>query len=181
MSTTNPSTSNNAGRSFGTKIKGVFEVIHGTSHRNSIVSHQADFASSIGLGENIRGTALAAIDSMSKSDSTKNDEIARQGRLELERGLTNLGKRRGQSSATTGPTGWSPETQQSLYSSSGYDRDPNVVEPQGTSTGYSAPGAMNRMPEPQRYGSTGHTPRQNASTTFPSNAAVGGMAPKAPF
>ncbi|KAG2024059.1 hypothetical protein CC2G_001654 [Coprinopsis cinerea AmutBmut pab1-1] len=115
MSTTNPSTSNNAGRSFGTKIKGVFEVIHG-------------------LGENIRGTALAAIDSMSKSDSTKNDEIARQGRLELERGLTNLGKRRGQSSATTGPTGWSPETQQSLYSSSGYDRDPNVVEPQGTSS-----------------------------------------------
>lgn len=38
----------------------------------------------------MRGTVLGAVDTMAKKGPTKNDEIARQGRLEMERGLGNM-------------------------------------------------------------------------------------------
>ncbi len=43
-----------------------------------------------GAGENIRGTVLGAVDTMTKEGPSKNDEIARHGRLEMEGGLANI-------------------------------------------------------------------------------------------
>lgn len=45
---------------------------------------------SIGAGENIRGTFLGAVDTMGHRGPTQNDDIAQQGRLEMERGLAHL-------------------------------------------------------------------------------------------
>jgi len=64
MSSTNTGQSNG----LGAKIKGGIQAIHG-------------------LGENIRGTALGALDAMSEGHETQNDEIARRGRVETEAGL----------------------------------------------------------------------------------------------
>ncbi|KDR72637.1 hypothetical protein GALMADRAFT_228909 [Galerina marginata CBS 339.88] len=88
MNTNNNSTttSGNASSGFGTKIKGAVEAVHGA-------------------GENIRGTMLGAVDTMSKKGPTKNDEIAREGRLEMERGLAKLRGTNVTSQAGTGPTG----------------------------------------------------------------------------
>jgi len=44
----------------------------------------------LGAGENLRGTLLGAVDTMSHEGMSKNDEIARQGRLEMERGMANM-------------------------------------------------------------------------------------------
>jgi hypothetical protein len=43
----------------------------------------------IGVGETLRGTVLGAVDTMGNKSGmpSKNDEIAKQGRLEIERGL----------------------------------------------------------------------------------------------
>jgi len=65
MSSTNTSGQSNG---LGAKIKGGIQAIHG-------------------LGENIRGTALGALDTMSEGHETQNDEIARKGRVETEAGL----------------------------------------------------------------------------------------------
>jgi hypothetical protein len=44
---------------------------------------------STGLGENIRGTTLGAIDTAThKGEGTENDEIARRGRVEMEQGMS---------------------------------------------------------------------------------------------
>lgn len=43
-----------------------------------------------GLGENIRGTALGAVDTVGNKGYTENDEIARRGRVELEQGKANM-------------------------------------------------------------------------------------------
>ncbi|RDB27288.1 hypothetical protein Hypma_004373 [Hypsizygus marmoreus] len=50
------------------KIKGAYHVVHG-------------------IGDNIRGTALGAIDTVGHHADTKNDELAQKGRLETEQGL----------------------------------------------------------------------------------------------
>ncbi|RXW23008.1 hypothetical protein EST38_g2844 [Candolleomyces aberdarensis] len=60
---------------------GVFQVVHG-------------------FGENIRGTFLGAFDTMTHETSGRNDQIAREGRLEIQRGMERLG--RGTGNATTG-------------------------------------------------------------------------------
>ncbi|KAF8148626.1 hypothetical protein B0H34DRAFT_736321 [Crassisporium funariophilum] len=65
--------SGKAGSGFGNKIKGAAEVIHG-------------------MGENIRGTMLGAVDTMGHESVNKGDDVATQGRLEVERGKANLGK-----------------------------------------------------------------------------------------
>ncbi|KAJ8518016.1 hypothetical protein ONZ45_g4884 [Pleurotus djamor] len=54
----------------GDKVKGAFQAIHG-------------------IGENIRGTALGAIDTITK-DGTRNDQIAQRGRLETSEGLARM-------------------------------------------------------------------------------------------
>ncbi|KAJ3493738.1 hypothetical protein NLJ89_g10948 [Agrocybe chaxingu] len=64
--------SSDASSTSGNRIKGVAEVIHGA-------------------GENLRGTLLGAVDTVgSQGGYSKNDEIARQGRLELDRGLAQV-------------------------------------------------------------------------------------------
>jgi hypothetical protein len=40
-----------------------------------------------GLGDSVRGTTFAAIDSVEQRDSSINDEIARRGRMEIEQGI----------------------------------------------------------------------------------------------
>ncbi|KAF9457361.1 hypothetical protein BDZ94DRAFT_1273369 [Collybia nuda] len=52
----------------GTKLKSAYHVIHG-------------------LGENVRGTTLGAVDTATNKGGSENDEIARKGRLEMEQGL----------------------------------------------------------------------------------------------
>ena len=42
------------------------------------------------MGENIRGTVLGAIDPLGKSDTLRDDEIARRGKEEMDRGLSVL-------------------------------------------------------------------------------------------
>ncbi|KAF6741935.1 hypothetical protein DFP72DRAFT_1179888 [Ephemerocybe angulata] len=82
----------NRGRGFGEKIRGVYEVIHG-------------------IGENIRGSFLGALDTMSHHDSTvpsRNDQIAAEGRAELQRGLTHLGRRPAGATGTTTSEGYNP-------------------------------------------------------------------------
>lgn len=71
----------------------------------------------------MRGTALGVVDTLGSTGATKNDEVARQGRLEMERGLGNMrGSNAPQTlgpsstttssdysqSAATGPTGTQP-------------------------------------------------------------------------
>jgi len=58
-----------------------------------------------GAGENLRGTVLGAVDTMGKKGPTKNDVIAKEGRLEMERGLANLRGSKATSQAGAGPTG----------------------------------------------------------------------------
>lgn len=43
-----------------------------------------------GVGENIRGTILGAIDAFAKNGDMRNEEIARKGRWEIEQGLAAL-------------------------------------------------------------------------------------------
>ncbi|TFK24354.1 hypothetical protein FA15DRAFT_420021 [Coprinopsis marcescibilis] len=148
MSITNPSSSSNAGRNTGNKVRGIFEVVHG-------------------LGDNIRGTFLGAVDTMMNHNSSKNDEIARQGRLEMQRGLTNM--RSGRTTTTAQPgmvqstapgTGpWSPAhgdfypqdpQAQSLYAPASYDRNATVIKP-APNLASSVVTGTGRMPEPQ-YG-----------------------------
>ncbi|KAJ6628619.1 hypothetical protein B0H10DRAFT_1990581 [Mycena sp. CBHHK59/15] len=40
-----------------------------------------------GLGDNVRGTTMGAIDTVEHRDSSVNDEIARRGRMEIEQGI----------------------------------------------------------------------------------------------
>jgi hypothetical protein len=42
------------------------------------------------MGEDIRGSTLGAMDTVSKDDTTKHEETAQKGRLQMERGLANL-------------------------------------------------------------------------------------------
>lgn len=49
-----------------------------------------DYCPFSGVGENARGTLLGAVDTVTNEGPTKNDEIARHGRLEMERGLANM-------------------------------------------------------------------------------------------
>jgi hypothetical protein len=56
----------------------------------------------IGMGENIRGSALSAIDAIGKDgDTARNEEIVRKGRLETEQGLEAMRGQRGASPAGT--------------------------------------------------------------------------------
>lgn len=43
-----------------------------------------------GIGENIRGTTLGAIDSLGNQGNTRHEDIARKGRLETEQAITTL-------------------------------------------------------------------------------------------
>ncbi|KAJ3918567.1 hypothetical protein F5877DRAFT_78916 [Lentinula edodes] len=60
----------------GERVKGVFNTVHG-------------------LGENVRATALGAVDTMAhdKEGEMKNDQIAQQGRLETTRGMEQMSGR----------------------------------------------------------------------------------------
>ncbi|KAJ6459956.1 hypothetical protein C8R45DRAFT_1030169, partial [Mycena sanguinolenta] len=40
-----------------------------------------------GLGDSVRGTTMAAIDTVEHRDSSVNDDIARRGRMEIEQGI----------------------------------------------------------------------------------------------
>lgn len=102
---------------------------------------------------------------MTSGDSAKNDEIARQGRVEMERGMSAFG-RRGASQYPTGiapgTVGTQPDPQQSIYTPLNYDRDPSIL-PSSTGTGttpYS--GCYDALsnsffPAAGGYGSTGTT------------------------
>ncbi|KAH9487428.1 hypothetical protein JR316_0001503 [Psilocybe cubensis] len=70
-STPTASETGTKGSDFGNKIRGAVEVVHGA-------------------GENLRGTMLGAVDTMVHRGPTTNDDIAQQGRLEMERGLAHL-------------------------------------------------------------------------------------------
>ena len=50
------------------------------------------FCFPLGAGENLRGTLLAAVDTVIRPDGgvTKNDELAHQGRIAMERGLAKM-------------------------------------------------------------------------------------------
>ncbi|KAH7881124.1 uncharacterized protein C8R40DRAFT_1164538 [Lentinula edodes] len=60
----------------GERVKGVFNTVHG-------------------LGENVRATALGAVDTIAhdKEGEMKNDQIAQQGRLETTRGMEQMSGR----------------------------------------------------------------------------------------
>lgn len=73
------------GSTIGDKIKGVARVIHG-------------------LGEGIRGYAMSVVDNTISRDARgadKNGEITRKGKLEVQRGLADMGVRGSRSSATS--------------------------------------------------------------------------------
>ncbi|KAJ7910878.1 hypothetical protein B0H13DRAFT_2272285 [Mycena leptocephala] len=67
-STTNTQNKTSSSASIGTKLKGGVQVAKG-------------------LGDSVRGTTFAAIDSVEQRDSSINDEIARRGRMEIEQGI----------------------------------------------------------------------------------------------
>ncbi|KAJ4485671.1 hypothetical protein J3R30DRAFT_3441121 [Lentinula aciculospora] len=60
----------------GNKVKGAFNTVHG-------------------IGENVRATALGAVDTIAhdKEGEVKNDQIAQQGRFETERGMEQMSGR----------------------------------------------------------------------------------------
>ncbi|KAF9482934.1 hypothetical protein BDN70DRAFT_990718 [Pholiota conissans] len=118
--------------------RGVAEVIHG-------------------VGENIRGTTLGAVDQLSKDTNLKNEEIAEKGRLETQRGLADI--RSGQSSrgqtshvgtqspyadpyarsaysTTTGVPGENQGGFQERNVATGYGSGPDVGHPETTRSGY---------------------------------------------
>lgn len=111
-----------SGGTFGGRVWGLWEVIHG-------------------LGESIRGTTMGAVDTMTHCDSSKHDTIASQGRAEMQRGLSNLSGRPAQhESADSGrlehPAPHDPSAvpneQSTMFAAGNYDQDPNVVQ---TNTG----------------------------------------------
>ncbi|KAF7974173.1 hypothetical protein HWV62_13303 [Athelia sp. TMB] len=69
MSTSNTA-GTGAGSGFGNKIKGAIQVTHG-------------------IGENIRGTVLGAVDTVS-GDNTGADNVATTGRAEVDQGMANM-------------------------------------------------------------------------------------------
>ncbi|KAF5312224.1 hypothetical protein D9619_003771 [Psilocybe cf. subviscida] len=72
-------TTSGPGSGIGSRLRGAAEVVHGA-------------------GEGLRGTLLGAVDTVMKNGPTQNDEVARQGRLEVERGMA---KMKGQNTAGT--------------------------------------------------------------------------------
>jgi len=93
-------TTSGPGSGIGDRFRGAAEVVHGA-------------------GEGLRGTLLGAVDTMVRKGPTQNDEIARQGRLEVELGMA---KMKGQTTASTTAYG-------------------NGTPAAGSNTAYSAPHA----------------------------------------
>jgi len=61
---------------------------------------------SIGVGDNIRGTVLGAVDTITKSGETKNDLLAEKGRREVQDGVANIkGVPLSSSTTSSYPTG----------------------------------------------------------------------------
>ncbi|KAF8209159.1 hypothetical protein K438DRAFT_1930074 [Mycena galopus ATCC 62051] len=79
--TTNTQNKTSSSASIGTKLKGGVQVAKG-------------------LGDSVRGTTFAAIDTVEQRDSSINDEIARRGRMEIEQGIAMI-KGRPTNTATT--------------------------------------------------------------------------------
>ncbi|KAJ3869290.1 hypothetical protein EV359DRAFT_76845 [Lentinula novae-zelandiae] len=71
----------------GERVKGVFNTVHG-------------------LGENVRATALGAVDTIAhdKEGEIKNDQIAQQGRLQTTRGLEQMSGRPRNVNTTADPS-----------------------------------------------------------------------------
>ena len=99
---------------------------------------------------------MGAVDSMTSSDSSKNDAIANQGRAEIQRGWANLSGQppsyEGQTNERVGTMSsppWDPSAipneQSNMFSAGNYDRDPNIVQ---TSTGGMGNGVMASQPKP---------------------------------
>lgn len=47
----------------------------------------------LGFGENVRGTALGAVDTVAHEEVNKGDAVAQTGRNEMSEGLSNMGSR----------------------------------------------------------------------------------------
>ncbi|KAJ2913177.1 hypothetical protein MD484_g7234, partial [Candolleomyces efflorescens] len=85
VSSTSPSSAPPNKKGLGEKVRGLFQVVHG-------------------FGENVRGTVLGAIDTVTHDTSGRNDQIAREGRLEIQRGMERLGRRTGTSTVGVSTT-----------------------------------------------------------------------------
>ncbi|KAF9561489.1 hypothetical protein CPC08DRAFT_707318 [Agrocybe pediades] len=141
-----PVTSGHAGSSVGNRVKGAFEVLHGA-------------------GESIRGTAMGALDTMGHEGLTKNDEIARQGRLEMERGLANLKGSKAVSQTGYGTTGTGTENTTGAYGSH--------TQPSTTTGGYTGGAGAGLNDSHGLSGGTGagmgHGIAGSDHTTYPSH------------
>ncbi|KAF8999644.1 hypothetical protein BDQ17DRAFT_745382 [Cyathus striatus] len=153
--TTNSGTG--AGSSFGNRVRGVFEVVHG-------------------VGDNIRGTALGAVDTMGHNGLTKNDEIARQGRLETQRGMAHLkepplGTQPGEQGlpGSTGPATYSHDATRETGIGS-YPNDPTGNPPMGNTgnRGY-GDGAHHQVPGADTTQGTG----PYANSSYPAQSSNG--------
>ncbi|KAJ7576123.1 hypothetical protein C8J56DRAFT_973146 [Mycena floridula] len=131
------------------KIKGAFEVIHG-------------------VGDNIRGTALGAVDTVTKSGETKNDRVAEKGRLETQDGLQKL---KGKSAtASVNPAQGSANPTQTAASPVNPDMHPatDTTAGHGYATNTAAPNSTAGYPR--------STPSYNASqpSGYPSGTDYAG-------
>ncbi|KAJ7875591.1 hypothetical protein B0H14DRAFT_2715737 [Mycena olivaceomarginata] len=103
--------------SIGTKLKGGVQVAKG-------------------LGDSVRGTTFAAIDTVEKRDSSVNDEIARRGRMEIEQGIAMIKGRPVDTAAID-----AHKTTQTNSSLQGWGSGINGANPNATEnqTGFPAP------------------------------------------
>lgn len=120
----------------GDKIKGAIEIVHGA-------------------GDNLRGSALGAIDQMGRGGVTKNEEISRKGREEFERGM---GRWKGHQ---TGAGVYGQAATQDTAVPYGAQGAPSPYGPQGAASQYGPQGATSPY-GPQdaasQYGHQGATP-----------------------
>ncbi|PPQ98089.1 hypothetical protein CVT26_003259 [Gymnopilus dilepis] len=116
-------------------------------------------------GESLRGAALGFVDALGSSGSAKGDDISRQGRLEMERGMSNM---RGSKASSVGPSATS--TTSSAYPQSAqigatgaqpYAAPGQNAPPVSASAGYPAD-------KPQQgYGMGNQNPAAGPPATYP--------------
>ncbi|KAF5377003.1 hypothetical protein D9615_007324 [Tricholomella constricta] len=144
------------------KIKGAIEVIHGA-------------------GENIRGTAMGALDTITRTESSADEEIARKGRLETEEGLA---KWRGTGATSTGVHGQAPGTHsgtaqapgtQAPVGQAGTQQNVGTAGPAGQRQDPSAPTAQQGIApgEAGRGSGSQQVPSTGTQGTYPGTAAGG--------
>ncbi|KAE9409190.1 hypothetical protein BT96DRAFT_1012785 [Gymnopus androsaceus JB14] len=147
----------------GSKVKGAFNTIHG-------------------VGENIRGTTLGAVDTMAhdKDGEAKNEAIGQKGRSEIQRGMEGISGRPQAATTTDYPKHhrddevYNDSQAQGMYQ--GNDASQPAYNAGGQASGNTGYGTGNvdsqYAGDMQSSGNTGY-PAGNVNSRYDNNSAAG--------